>query len=55
MVEVIISREKQYQRRGFTQWKWLYSVNGVTIGTRLDSAEAWAKRNFPGAVIKRGW
>lgn len=61
MAEVLIRREKQFSSAArFVQWKWIYSVvadgkPGVTIGNRLDSAVAWAKRYFPGRAIRKEW
>lgn len=53
-----ITREKLYATPGCNvrfAWKWLYSVDGVAIGTLLAEARGWAKRRFPSATIVEAW
>lgn len=54
----LVTRERQYRNavnRWTVAWKWLYSVNGIAIGTRLDEARAYARRHFPGCQIIEAW
>jgi len=56
---ITITREKLYSRGTRFGWKWLYTITGPdgyrTTGTQLIERRQWAKKRWPGVVIREDW
>ena len=46
--QALITRERQYQRRGRWAWRWIYYVNGDHGTDTLISAKGIARRLYGG-------